>query len=234
MIDHCRIRIMACHLVLTLLFVAVVPAASAQIYKWVDEKGVTQFSAKKPATQPYKAVTPKYTKAPARTGVAAPSASASGDVAAGAGTTASGAEDCKSKLCQLVNRDDPDCASQLCGQAAEVPDDCHTIACQSKRSKIKKHLAQFKRSQETIARNKARQDAYRNGKASENDELSDAEKQRNAGLVRKCKANRGVDCESEAAVKKLVEKNSSPTAAVYAERQRLRREKMLRQQLYAN
>ena len=153
------------------------PLAFGQAYKWVDDKGVTHYGDKPPAQKPATEVAP-----PTSSGSSAP------DGAAGAGDPPRHFSQCVSQSCEKVARVDPTCRTNLCQEAMSLPDNCHTITCQAKRAEIDKRIAQM----DQAKRDSAARSAPRSATPSTT-QSGDAARAR---AQERCKANRGVDCES--------------------------------------
>jgi hypothetical protein len=151
------------------------PAAAGQAYKWVDENGKTHYGDKPPAQAPASTVAP-----PVPSG-----GSASGGPASASPRRFS---ECLSEVCQKVSRADPTCRTNLCQEAMSLPDDCHTITCQGKRAEIDKRIAQM----DQAKRDSAARSAQRS-RTTTQQQSGDAARAR---AYERCKANRGVDCDT--------------------------------------
>jgi hypothetical protein len=167
--------------VLGLAVLGFAPFALGQAYKWVDDKGVTHYGDKPPAQNP-------------ATQVAPPTSSAAPAPTAGAGSSdpPSRFSECRSQACESVWRVDPTCRTSLCQEAMSLPDDCHTITCQAKRAEIKKRVAQI----DQAKRDSAARSAQRSTTSSTTQAQS-AEAALRARAYERCKANRGVDCDTQ-------------------------------------
>ncbi len=154
------------------------PFAFGQAYKWVDDKGVTHYGDKPPAHNPATQVAP-----PTSSGGSAP-----GD-AAGSGDPPSRFSQCVSQACAKVSRVDPTCRTNLCQEAMSLPDSCHTITCQAKRAEIEKRIAQMDQAKRDSAARSAQRSTTPTQQPSGDAALR-------ARAQERCKANRGVDCES--------------------------------------
>ena len=156
------------------------PLAAAQAYKWVDDKGVTHYGDKPPAQRPATEVAP-----PTSPGGSAPGAGA------GSGDPPRRFSECVSQACEKVFRVDPTCRTSLCQEAMSLPDNCHTITCQAKRAEIEKRIAQM----DQAKRDSAARSAQR-GTTPSGTQQQSGDAQLRARAYERCKANRGVDCES--------------------------------------
>ncbi len=165
--------------VLGLAVLSFAPLAGGQTYKWVDEKGVTHYGDKPPAQKPSTAVT-----APASPAAPAP--------AVGSGTPPRAFSECASQACEKVFRVDPTCRTSLCQEAMTLPDDCHTITCQGKRAELDKRIAQLEQSKKDSA---ARAEQRRSPTPATTQRHS-GEAALRARAYERCKANRGVDCDT--------------------------------------
>ncbi|MGH9579249.1 MAG: DUF4124 domain-containing protein, partial [Terriglobales bacterium] len=146
-------------------------------YKWVDDKGVTHYGDKPPAQKPATEVAP-----PPSPGGSAPGG------AAVAGDPPRRFSECVSQACEKVFRVDPTCRTSLCQEAMSLPDNCHTITCQAKRAEIEKRIAQMDQAK--------RDPAARSTQRSTTPSATQSGDAARARAQERCKANRGVDCES--------------------------------------
>jgi len=153
--------------------VAFAPFAAGQAYKWVDENGKTHYGDKPPAQAPANTVAP-----PVSSG--APASGASG----GTGAVPRRFSDCTSQVCQKVARADPTCRTDLCQEAISLPDDCHTITCQGKRAEIDKRIAQMDQAKAARSTQRSATTPQPSGDTAR------------ARAYERCKANRGVDCDT--------------------------------------
>ena len=156
------------------------PFALGQAYKWVDDKGVTHYGDKPPAQKPATEVAP-----PTSPGGSAPGA------AAASGDPPRRFSECVSQACEKVSRVDPTCRTSLCQEAMSLPDNCHTITCQAKRAEIEKRIAQM----DQAKRDSAARATQRSTTPSATQQQS-GEAALRACAYERCKANRGVDCDS--------------------------------------
>jgi hypothetical protein len=154
------------------------PLAFGQAYKWVDENGKTHYGDKPPAQRPTTEVAP-----PVSSGGSAPGG------AAVAGDPPRRFSECVSQACEKVSRVDPTCRTSLCQEAMMLPDNCHTITCQAKRAEIDKRIAQM----DQAKRDSAARSAQRSTTPST---TQSGEAALRARAYERCKANRGVDCET--------------------------------------
>lgn len=146
------------------------PLAVGQAYKWVDDKGVTHYGDKPPGQNPATRVAPSTSSGP----------STSSDAPRGF-------NECRSQACAKVSRVDPTCRTSLCQEAMSLPDDCHTITCQGKRAELDKRIAQM--------------DAAKRGSTTQRSTTPSTtppsgEAALRARAYERCKANRGVDCDT--------------------------------------
>ncbi len=149
------------------------PLAFGQAYKWVDENGKTHYGDKPPAQRATTQVAP---------------ATSPGGGAAGSGDAPRRFSDCASQTCGRVSRVDPTCRTSLCQEAMSLPDDCHSIICQSKRAEIEKRIAQMDQAK--------RDSAARSTQRSTTSSTTQSGDAARARAQERCRANRGVDCES--------------------------------------
>jgi hypothetical protein len=164
--------------VLALTVVGFTPPAFGQAYKWVDESGKTHYGDKPPTQAPAKTVAPPVSSGPPTTG-------SSGGSSAAVPRRFS---ECLSQACEKVSRADPTCRTNLCQEAMSLPDDCHTITCQGKRAEIDKRIAQM----DQAKRDSAARSAQRS-RTTTQQQSGDAARAR---AYERCKANRGVDCDT--------------------------------------
>lgn len=109
-------------------------AQAAQMYKWVDENGVTHYSTRQPprqnadktqlqggtTTQPEpESTTPEITRKDLLN---------------------SGWEGCQSSLCQLVQQIDSDCQTSYCSRAKHYSDNCTSSGCLTKKLAFEKDM----------------------------------------------------------------------------------------------
>jgi hypothetical protein len=154
--------------VVAIVLLGSAPLAFAQAYKWVDDKGVTHYGDKPPAQSPATQVAPSASSGP----------SGSSDAPRGFG-------ECRSQACEKVSRVDPTCRTSLCREAMSLPDDCHTITCQGKRAELDKRIGQMDPAKRGATAQRTPATAPHSGEAASR-----------ARAQERCKANRGVDCES--------------------------------------
>jgi hypothetical protein len=157
--------------------VTLAPFAAGQAYKWVDENGKTHYGDKPPAQAPKTTVAPPVSSgAPASGG------------ATGSGNVPRRFSECVSQACEKVSRADPTCRTSLCQEAMSLPDDCHTITCQGKRAEIDKRIAQMDQAK--------RDSAARSAQRSTTTTQQPGGDAARARAYERCKANRGVDCDT--------------------------------------
>jgi hypothetical protein len=193
------------------------PAAiAAEIYKWVDETGRTQYSATKPATA--RTTTVNVTsQAPAPATEAGTASSNPAEPARAAGAH------CTPSLCRLVLTVEPDCNSSWCQLADRTADDCQTILCQKARNDVKRHVER----QQVLARERARPAPPPVGGIAKRMERQEAAAQdRERALVEKCKANHGIGCDNPEVIRELKKQDTAltPEQRQQALAQRRRRE----------
>jgi len=162
--------------------------ATAQVYKWVDERGVTHYGQRPPSAQsgvrtlrePPPAMAAPATHA-SPTSIASRPAKPRGSAAAFAS--------CKSRACASVRRVDPQCKSSLCTEALALPDECSTIACQGRRSDLDKRVAKRQRAGEvgSPANPSARDFAATQRSTSKSSSTAQA--------IARCKESRGINCD---------------------------------------
>ena len=165
--------------VLGLAVVGFAPLAVGQAYKWVDDKGVTHYGDKPPAQNPATQVAP-----PTSPGGSAPGG------AVGSGDPPRRFNQCVSQACEKVARVDPTCRTSLCQEAMMLPDDCHSITCQGKRAEIEKRIAQMDQAKRDSAARSARRSTRPSGTQQQSGDAA------RARAYERCKANRGVDCDT--------------------------------------
>ena len=158
------------------------PIAGAQVQKWVDENGKVHYG----------------DRGPASASTVTPPPAAGGSPAAGAPRNFS---ECTSRACAAASRGDPTCRTSLCREAMTIPDDCHTITCQAKRAEIEKRAAEA-RTQSTQAERRTM------GSSTAQQSASD---QARAQAQARCKANRGVDCDSSRGLQQWINEDKPMT-----------------------
>jgi len=166
--------------VLGLAVLGFAPLAAGQAYKWVDDKGVTHYGDKPPAQRPATEVAPPIS----------PGGSAAGSAAV-AGDPPRRFSECVSQACEKVSRVDPTCRTSLCQEAMSLPDNCHSITCQAKRAEIEKRIAQMDQAKRDSAARSAQRSTTSSGTQQQSGDAA-----LRARAYERCKANRGVDCES--------------------------------------
>jgi hypothetical protein len=166
--------------VLGLAVLGFAPLASGQAYKWVDENGKTHYGDKPPAQKPATQVAPPTSSS----GSGARSAAPSGD-------PPRRFNQCVSQACEKVARVDPTCRTSLCQEAMMLPDDCHTITCQGKRAEIDKRIAQMDQAKRDSAARSAQRSTRPSGTQPQSGDAA-----LRARAYERCKANRGVDCDT--------------------------------------
>jgi hypothetical protein len=105
-------------------------AEAAKMYKWVDENGVTHFSTRQPPRE-----NADKTRLQGGT-VAQPRSSTESQELAKIKRKElgkSGWQGCKSSLCELVQRIDPDCQTSFCSRAKHYSNECTSATCQTKK-----------------------------------------------------------------------------------------------------
>jgi hypothetical protein len=163
------------NLLLGLAVAGFAPLATGQAYKWVDENGKTHYGDKPPAQAPKTTVAPPVSSGAPESGGSA-----------GSGAVPRRFSECLSQVCQKVSRADPTCRTSLCQEAMSLPDDCHTITCQGKRAEIDKRIAQM----DQAKRDSAARSAQRSTATQQSGDAA------RARAYERCKANRGVDCDT--------------------------------------
>ena len=126
-----------CRLLLALCLV-VTTAEAAQMYRWVDENGVTHYSFKRPdqgtGDQPeLKGGQPQ----------AAPGGFTGSDSGISNGPKRlihGGWQGCASDLCSLVRQIDPDCSSHYCSDAKRYSDECRSVTCQANKLAFEREM----------------------------------------------------------------------------------------------
>jgi hypothetical protein len=166
--------------VLGLAVLGFAPLALGQAYKWVDDKGVTHYGDKPPAQKSATQVAPSTP----------PGASAPG-AAAASGDPPRAFNDCVSQACEKVSRVDPTGRTSLCQEAMSLPDNCHTITCQAKRAEIEKRIAQIDQAKRDAAARATQRSTTPSATQPQSGEAA-----LRARAYERCKANRGVDCDS--------------------------------------
>lgn len=165
--------------------------AAAQVYKWVDERGVTHYGQRPPSTQSGARVlrepAPPAVAAPATD--AAPTSVGSRPATPVPGSNAAAFATCRSRACNSVRRVDPDCRSSQCTEALALPDECSTISCQSRRSDLDKRV----RKQLSVAEARARPKS-KNSDIVTRQRAAFAEKSK-AKAIARCKESRGINCD---------------------------------------
>jgi len=200
--------------------------AAAQVYKWVDERGVTHYGQrppdKQPAAQMQGAPPPRAAASATTAAPAAPRPSVPG----GASSDAAAFATCKSRACASVRRVDPDCRTSLCTEALALPDECSTIACQGRRAELEKRVAQRELSARARA---ARDEATLRGAARDpvRDAKAQAEAQRTARAIARCKESRGINCDDPRVAAQWARQDRAPTEAERREVQAARRTREL-------
>ena len=101
---------------------------AGQMYKWVDERGVTHYSTSPPPT-----ATEDDTKLKGGSVLRKPRTD-SDDLARLNRVNLGGADwdGCDSSLCRLVQQLDPGCSTSYCSRAKSFSDSCTSAACQTK------------------------------------------------------------------------------------------------------
>jgi len=115
---------------------------AGELYKWVDEHGVTHFS-QRPPPNPNRHGANERLRGPkslstSRDPAAAPTTRYEGEVRAYDGWA-----NCNSELCQQVRRYDPDCATTYCSRAKRYSGDCTSVACQAKKLDFEQDLEEW-------------------------------------------------------------------------------------------
>jgi len=167
------------NVILACVCASVSSLAAAQVYKWVDERGVTHYGQRPPSAR--SATQLRSTPAPA------PVAPQSSAAEVPHGGNAEAFASCKSRACNSVRRIDPDCRSSYCTEALALPDECTTISCQSRRAELDKRVA------------KSQQARASRAQAGNRDVISErraaAASQAKARAIARCKESRGINCD---------------------------------------
>ena len=173
------------NLILACVCASLSSLASGQVYKWVDERGVTHYGERPPSAQS----ATQLRSAPAAAPAPAPEAprSSAGAAAAPTGNAAAFAS-CKSRACNSVRRVDPDCRSSYCTEALALPDECTTISCQSRRNELDKRVAKLQQARAPREQTNSR-DVVSEQRAA-------AAAQATSRAVARCKESRGINCDS--------------------------------------
>lgn len=190
--------------------------AQAQVYKWVDERGVTHYGQRPPAgNQPARQMpsAPPPAPAPASASVAPAAAPAPQSRLPGAqkNDNAAAFASCRSRACTSVRRVDPECKTSLCTEALALPDECSTISCQGRRSELDKQVAA---QQKSAAAKAQRASAARSpGEDLLAKKRAEGEAQAKARAVAECKANRGVSCDDPKVAERWAKQNQQLSEA---------------------
>lgn len=116
---------------------AVSAAQAGQMYKWVDDKGVTHFSTRPP---PNRNTDQTRLKGGTVTQPRTDTGSQGLAKIKGVDLQNSGWQGCASNLCQLVKQIDPTCQTSYCSRAKQYTDKCATAACQTKKIAFEKDV----------------------------------------------------------------------------------------------
>lgn len=125
-------------LVLTLAAALTLSAVQAgQMYRWVDDEGVTHFSSRPPPGSHSDQTTLK-----GGTLNQPVPGSKSGELAniKRIDLQNSGWQGCASSLCELVKQIDPQCQTSYCSRAKQYTNNCTSAACQSKKISFEKDM----------------------------------------------------------------------------------------------
>ena len=147
--------------------------AFGQVYKWVDERGITHYGDKPIGKRSVTEIAPPPAPA-ARPFAAAP--------AAVNGTWA----DCTSRICDVVKSVDPQCNSSYCFEAKSIPADCHTIKCQGQVAELEKKVRTLLDARRSAAPAEAQ---------SQRGKQADSGVEAKARAIERCQASRGINCE---------------------------------------
>jgi len=112
-------------------------AQAGQMYRWVDDDGVTHFSSRPPPS----AHSDQTRLKGGTLNQPAPDSESSGLAKIKRGDLQnSGWHGCTSSLCQLVMQIDPTCQTSYCSRAKHYSSNCTSAACQSKRISFEKDM----------------------------------------------------------------------------------------------
>lgn len=130
------------------MLLAMSAVEAAQMYRWVDERGVTHFSSKRPE----QGASSEPELEGGRVGDITDSPSG-GDGRFFGGDTRllqGGWQGCASELCALVKRLDPKCRTSMCSDAKRYSGECRSTACQTNRLVFEREMRERVAAEEAL------------------------------------------------------------------------------------
>jgi hypothetical protein len=175
---------------------------ATQMYRWVDENGVTQFSYKRPPQKNAEQLELK--------GGNPGTTSANADKAPSGVATVikrelynKGWEGCITEICETVRQLDPACTSSFCSQAKRFSKNCTSVSCRAKKLGFKREM------EERLAFKRKQQQGSRTFSTAAPGGESDQEQLKR--LMAKCERQPGADCDIEHEQRRLPSRESSLT-----------------------
>ena len=191
---------------------AVSAVEAGQMYRWVDENGVTHFSQSRPPQQ-------NADELPLRGGKPRQPAAAETSTQPaieGRQLYNTGWQACNSELCRIVRELDPDCTTPYCSQAKRFSKSCTSVTCRAKKIGFQREM------EEQLALERSRRQQKRVAGTSEKSPAipgAETDEERLQRLVAECEKNRGADCDTEEGKRWLMWKEMPLT---HEERRQLR------------
>lgn len=127
-------------------------AHAAKMYRWVDENGVTHYSTRQPPRE-----NSDKTRLQGGTVDQAPSEAEFQSVPKiqRKDLTGSGWRGCRSDLCRLTQRLDPQCETSYCSRARHYSESCTSFTCQTKKLAFEQEVQDRLEAKEALRRQQA-------------------------------------------------------------------------------